>query len=105
MTGSFTKADLKNRMVVEYRCGWRRLVVDNVLMGDGLYGRLDGYTDDLLEKDQHSEYDIMKVYEQIHCIPIPFGCLELIWQREETKEVTMEDIEKKFGCKVKIVNE
>lgn len=27
------------------------------------------------------------------------------WKREEVKEVTMEDIEKTFGCKVKIVKE
>ena len=33
----------------------RRLVADNVLMGDGLYGRLDGYTDDLLDKDNNTE--------------------------------------------------
>lgn len=33
---------------------------------------------------------------------IPFGWT---WKREEVKEVTMDDIEKKFGCKVKIVKE
>ena len=33
---------------------------------------------------------------------IPFGWT---WEREEVKEVTMDDIEKKFGCKVKIVKE
>lgn len=33
---------------------------------------------------------------------IPFGWT---WEREEFKEVTMDDIEKKFGCKVKIVKE
>lgn len=38
------------------------------------------------------------------------GCIkkskEIIWQREEPiKEVTIADIEEKFGCKVKIVKE
>ena len=29
--------------------------------------------------------------------------LTLLWEREEVKEVTMAEIEKKFGCKIKIV--
>ena len=32
----------------------------------------------------------------------PFGWT---WEREEVKEVTMDDIEKQFGCKIKIVKE
>lgn len=30
---------------------------------------------------------------------------EIVWERDEVLEVTMKDIELKFGCKVKIVDE
>ena len=102
----FTKSDLKNRMVVEYRNGERRMVVDNVLVGNTLFGYLEEYNDDLTNKE-FSILDIMKVYDVICNLEalISPRCLRLLWQRSEVKEVTMAEVEEKFGCKVKIVKE
>ena len=58
----------------------------------------------------YKKYDIVKVEIPSH----PYSYMDLnyeeikrkvIWEREEIKEVTMAEIEKKFGCKVKIVKE
>ena len=105
----FKKSDLKNRMVVEYRNGYRRMVCDNWLMGRCESDGLNTYNDDLTIKNYYSsEYDITKVYPEV----ITFEQILLveqkhkpIWQRSEVKEVTMAEVEEKFGCKVKIVKE
>ena len=56
------------------------------------------------------EFDIVKVEVATH----PYGFLDLeyerssrklLWKEESIKEVTMAEIEEKFGCKVKIVKE
>ena len=56
-----------------------------------------------------NDYDIMKVELPYH--PYCFQNLnyernarKLLWERKEIKEVTMAEVEEKFGCKVKIVN-
>lgn len=111
----FTKSDLKNRMVVEYRNGNRRLVVGDVLLGDNYWCSLSQYGDDLKRKSRRvgedcSNYDIMKVfpeiwgYSRMRTISVENGD-KPIWQRSEVKEVTMAELEEKFGCKVKIVKE
>ena len=41
----FTKSDLKNRMVVEYSNGERRMVVGDVLIGNNGLNCLVGYND------------------------------------------------------------
>ena len=47
--------------------------------------------------------DIMSVYaSSVHSADKP---TKLLWERKEYKEVTMHEIEEKFGCKVKIVEE
>lgn len=51
------------------------------------------YNNDLTGKTSNEE-DIIEVYE---INPTP------IWKREEIKEMTIEDIEKLTGCKVKII--
>lgn len=60
--------------------------------------------------DDDNEYDIVKVELATH--PYSFLDLEyekgkrkLLWKEKAVKEVTMSEIEEKFGCKVKIVKE
>lgn len=78
--------------------------------------RLDAYDDNLDNKEggRLSIYDIMAIsndhfsFKDIMRIMFGFVSEEDIrwdWQREEVIEVTMEAVEEKFGCKVKIVKE
>lgn len=106
----FKKSDLKNRMVVEYRNGYRRMVVDDRLMGISGSGCLKNYNENLTIKvpDLSSrDFDIIKVYNQISTIDEmrSVNSCNILWQRSEVKEVTMAEVEEKFGCKVKIVKE
>lgn len=103
----FKKSDLKNRMVVEYRNGERKLVVDDLLMDRHESDMLTVYNDDLTFKDYYcNEYDITRVYPEANTFEQMLTVEqkhEPIWQRSEVKEVTMAEVEEKFGCKVKIV--
>lgn len=108
-----TLNDLKTGMIVETRDGNSYIVMrDFVDSGDVLAGfsdstditnsymELSDYKQDM-KHDELSGLDIMSVYiSYLHCIDIP---KKLLWEREEYKEVTMQEIEEKFGCKVKIV--
>ena len=111
MYKTFTKSDLKNRMVVEDRKGRLKIYIDDILLGDKTYSLIGDYNEDLMYgKRSFSELDIVKVYEQVRVCCYLYGDnlsnLSLIWQREEeVKEVTMAEIEEKFGCKVKIIND
>lgn len=83
----------------------------------GIITHFDYYNDDLMPSDGDSGYTIMAVRDN----PITTAsCLFKIltsnsivdiddiiwdWKREEIKEVTMSEVEEKFGCKVKIVKE
>lgn len=61
------------------------------------------YNEDMTFKGKNMElFDIMRIYEESRD-SIPFSKGKLLWQREEYKEVTMKEIEEKYGCKVKIV--
>lgn len=112
----FTKADLKDGMVVEYRKGKRRLVFNGTFTGIDGYLELSDFNDDLmytadLTLCDSRDYDIVKVYDIkfVGKIPDIFDIhnLELIWERpeEEYKEMTVEEIEKALGCKIKVVGE
>lgn len=116
-----TKADLKTGMIVILRNEQEYMVMLNsthnysighndVLVGLGHnWLTLRDYNKNmLLESD--NEYDIMEVYKVTH--PYAFTDFNyekdkriLLWKREEVeiKKMTIEDIEKLVGCKVKIV--
>lgn len=115
---SFTKADLKDGMVVETKgevAGRNRYLV----LGDRLIQRMGcfelyNFTDDLVRcagsiDDRY--YDIVKVYKSsAKTLERIFAddCLELIWERETEepcKEMTVEEIEKILGHKVKVVGD
>lgn len=102
----FTKADLKNRMVVEYRNGLLRLVVGDTLIGKGGYIPLGAYNENLIIEAGSAGFDIVKIYDIISNLDYleNIETLDLLWERAEVKEVTMAEVEEKFGCKVKIVN-
>lgn len=111
-----TLNDLKTGMIVKTRKGDSYIVMMdflgediNILAGisdnetiSNKWIKMSGYTQDLT-CPKVSNLDIMSVYSSNPCdIDIPKG---ILWKREEYKEVTMKEIEEKFGCKVKIVQE
>ena len=102
---NFTKSDLKNRMVVECRNGNKYIVIDDMLLSTNGYSWLLSYNENLTMKQGLSEFDIMKVYNRANSLDFNKYMLTLLWECSEVKEVTMAEVEEKFGCKVKIVKE
>ena len=98
MQKEFTKADLKDGMVVEYRDGDRRLVIDKYLIGKKAHYELSTYNENL--EDGYPGLTIMKVFkirqrailERI----LDDDNLELIWERTEPKKMTVEEMRKKL---------
>ncbi len=105
------KKDLKNGMVVEYSIGLDddkfAMVVNDRLISLNGFMELKKYNEDLL-CEVNNDFDIIAVYEVDGygngLIDLLKGKgLKKLWQREETKEMTVADIEKALGCKVKVV--
>ena len=101
MDKEFTKADLKDGMVVEQRDGNMYLVLAGKTVRKGAYNRIDGYTDDL-KWEGYTGGDIVKVYritpESLRRIEDVFikSNLELIWERKEPKKMTVEEMRQKL---------
>lgn len=112
--------DLKDGMVVVLRNGDPYIVLKNAFYyGDILAGyknigeffntqiSLTRYNVDMTFKSKSEStdpFDIMAIYEEPEDIIHEFFKKgKLLWRREEYKVVTMQEIEEKFGCKVKIV--
>lgn len=114
------KSDLKTGMIVTLR-NWNEYVVfidaQNTNMYDSgsvivnaskfLWQRLKDFNEDMTNI-REKKWDIMKVELASH--PYCYMNLnngrenrKLLWEREEVKEMTMEELEKHFGCKVKII--
>lgn len=55
MEKEFTKADLKDGMVIETRERGRYLVLGNIVVRNGGYNRLSRYGDDLKEHSFHNK--------------------------------------------------
>ena len=107
MNKEFTKADLKDGMVVEYRDGRRAMFLDNKLMASSHYTVLSNFTN-TLEHVSMDSVTIVKVYQSKASILESYfnnQYLTLIWERESVKEMTVAEIEKELGYKVKIVGE
>lgn len=109
----FTKSDLETGMVVEYREGSRRMVFGDRLLGQSTYYSLNDFEETLFEKSTRHDMDIMKIYrprvEQLYGIEeiFKFENLELLWERKEepeAEEMTLAEIEKELGRKIKIVS-
>ena len=104
MDKEFTKADLRDGMVVEQRNGNMYLVLAGKAVRKGRCNRIDGYTDDLKWEGRtgYTGGDIVKVYRitpgSLGCIEDVFikNNLELIWERTESKKMTVEEMKQKL---------
>lgn len=107
----FTKADLKDGMVVEFRNGDRHLVLNGIFMAEDGWMPISDYQDNLINQPGmlSENYDIMKVYTSSSKILKSYfdnWRLTLIWERKEeepVKEMTVAEIEEKLGYKVKVI--
>lgn len=107
MEKEFTKDMLESRMVVEYRNGERRIVVNNILMGEYGWGKISEYNNDLTN-NWDKNLDIIKVFDKIDTFDILSEKSRLdkmlLWERKEIKEVTLKEIAEKFGVdEVKVI--
>lgn len=97
----FTKADLKDGMVVEQRDGNMYLVLAGLVVRKRGYNCIGDYDDDL-KVAYYAGGDIVKVYritpESLKCIEDVFikNNLELIWERKEPKKMTVEEMRQKL---------
>ena len=125
------KSDLRVGDVVKTREGHYLVIFPNANSQDGLgtfrggsFGcqcYLSRYYEDLTNRD-NSKYDIVAVYKAseprkdraylaIKSImsndidEFLLGRLDWDWEEEVIKEVTISELEKLYGCKVKIVND
>jgi len=112
-----TIKDLKTGMFVVCRDDTLRLVLRNTLIslngGGGV--TVDDYENNMEHLGQ-SAYDIMEVYAEPQCVYLGANLTfwmthkrilehaELLWKRKHILEVTMDDIEEKYGCKVKVIS-
>lgn len=103
------KEDLKTGMRVEDRNGEIKIVSVGISSDDafinsrGIYIYMSSYSSDLINYN-YNEFTIVKVYDAPEGRKV-FNDLykgELLWQRDETKELTMAELEKELGYKVKI---
>ena len=101
MNKEFTKADLRDGMVVEQRDGDMYLVLAGMVVRKRGYNRIGDYDDDL-KCAGYTGGDIVKVYritpESLGCIEDVFikSNLELIWERKEPKKMTVEEMRQKL---------
>ena len=105
----FTKADLKDGMVVEYTDGQRRMVLGDYIISDSISKKLECYNENL-EAYRYPAQTINKVYKTralYFSTIFDNENLTLIWERPEepVKKMTVAEIEKELGYKVEIVSE
>ena len=107
----FAKADLKDGMVVEIRKGHRYILLNGKLVNNKGSFNFSDIKDDLTDKDLPESFSIDKVYISRAIVLkhlFESSSLELIWERpkeEPVKEMTVAEIEKELGYKVKVVAE
>ncbi len=105
--GDMRKSDLKTGMWVELRNGNSHIVLldtpneGDVLGGNG-WNRFSSYSRDLTNRS-YKTLDIVKVFEVHPTDAFSGEDKKLIWEREETKEMTVAEISKKLGFDVKVV--
>lgn len=103
MQKEFTKADLKDGMVIETRERERYLVLGDRVVRKTGFNRLEEYADDLTECKFHNKsFDIVRVFKArndcVHKLDALFydENLELIWERKKTKRMTVEEMRQKL---------
>lgn len=102
MQKEFTKADLKDGVVVEQGNGNRYLLLGETFVNKSGYNQIAGYENDLKWKGGYAGGDIVRVYRIIpgllKCLEEVF-CnekLELIWERKKLKKMTVEEMRQKL---------
>ena len=120
MKKEFTKADLKYGYLVELRNGNKAIYMPTTkgdyfdYMSSASCLWVNDYNEDLMctvKCSKTRDYDVVAVYGYSNTgyktiTKEVDDYRELLWRRkDEVKEMTMEDLEKHFGCKVKIVKE
>ena len=111
------KSDLKTGMVVEVRNGEKYLVLldnpyapnMNLINFKGGFLQLAFYDEDMIIQSAGRAFDIMGVYTLQDSIRDLFKerrlRYKLLWKREDCKAMTIEEIEKELGFKIKIVGD
>lgn len=108
---TFTKRDLKAGQLVKCRNTilYKVLPTVNSLVlvnSESVYHSIN-YINDDLKSPIGNLYDIMEVYDfpkySADLLNSDIKYRELLWQREEVKEMTVEEISKELGYKVKII--
>lgn len=99
------KSQLQDGDIVEVRNGDRYIVFFGELRRKHGFLSLCDYSEDMTMNEFDSEFDIVKVKVQS---AFPFKEIESKhifwnWTRKKAIEVTMKEVEEKFGCKVKII--
>ena len=96
-------------MLVQFRNGDVFMVINDVLVRHGEWTSL-GYFDEDLNSDSCNDFDIMKVSTVLNgylLMPTNWnkGRLNnnLLWEREETKKMTVSEIQKELGYKIEVI--
>lgn len=99
MGKEFTKADLKDGMVVKHRNGDKRMVISEALIGEDGYSDRNCFREDLTNR-YFKDLDIVGVYAiqeySNFADMLSDYNLELIWERKESKKMTVEEMRKKL---------
>ena len=102
MSKEFTKADLKDGMIVKYRNGEMYLKFGGKLINNDGFEELSTFDNNLKDVDFSSDYDIMKIYKlnltKVYCFKDIFTIenIELIWERDVTKHMTADEMRQKL---------
>ena len=105
---AFTKSDLKNGdIVVINNEAYITCLGTGTFIGRGGFMLMKYYNEDLTEGGDDHQWDIVKVYRPIEAWHCQFkeSCYsggELVFDRNPIRELTIEEVEKKFGIKVKV---
>ena len=81
----FTKDDLKDGMVVEFRNGERRIVLNDRFMSNVVSMSMSYFTDDL-RHESCDDWSVDKIYSSsavVGCRYFKNECLTLLWEREK----------------------
>ena len=119
-----TKSELKTGMIVTQRCGKKLTVYrdcacsfehsihKNVFVDASAetWHPLDYYTEDLINNKGYHEYDIVKVELAHHPYDFnkyPFDAKvdKVLWERDNTRKMTVAEIEMILGYGVEIISE
>lgn len=99
MNKEFTKAYLRDGMVVKHRNGDKRMVISEALIGEDGYADQNCFREDLTHR-YFKDLDIVGVYAiqeyNNFADMLSDYNLELIWERTKLKKMTVEEMRKKL---------